>query len=64
MAVSEYYTDEELISQLRMFVDLDDVDIQACLSQVTELDENTLQVTILDKTFQFGKEICDVEEIE
>ena len=64
MAISEFYDDSEIVSQLKMFVDLDDEDAQSCLSQVTEVDENTFQIIVDGRTFQFDKELCDMEEIE
>lgn len=63
--ISEYYTDDELISQLAMFFDETDgsVDLQGALGQITEVDENTFQVIINGRTFQFDKVLCGVEEI-
>lgn len=63
MAISEYFSNEELLSELRMFVDLDDEDLQSCLSTITEVDDDTLQIRILDRTFQFSRTMLGVEEI-
>ena len=66
MAVSEYYSDEELISQLKMFFDEDErfnIDFQAALGQITEVDEDTLSVIIKGRTFEFDKEMCGVDEV-
>ena len=66
MAVSEYYSDEELISQLKMFFDEEErfnIDFQACLGQITEVDEETLSVTIKGRIFEFDKEMCGVDEV-
>ena len=62
--ISEHYSNEDILSELRMFVDLDEEDLQACLSQIEEVDENTLQIKVLDRTFQFDIELCSMEEIE
>ena len=63
MSVSEFYSDEELISQLRMFID-DDLDFYGLLSTVEEVDENTLQIKVKGRVFRFDKELCSVEEVE
>lgn len=65
MTISEYYSDAELISQLRMFFDAEeDVDFQSCIGQIQEVDEETYEVKIKGRTFRFDKEFCDVEEVE
>lgn len=63
MAISEYYTNEELISQLRMFFDSEeDIDFNSCLSQIIEIDENTFELKIKSKTFKINKILCNVTE--
>ena len=67
MAISEYYSDEELISELQMFFSIeenDTIDFQAVLGQIVEIDEDTFQVNIKNRTFQFDKTFCDVIEVE
>jgi hypothetical protein len=64
MAISENYDNDEILSELRMFVDLDEEDLESCLSQVEEVDENTLQIKVLDRVFQFDIELCSMEEVE
>lgn len=64
MVVSEFFDEQEVISQLRMFVDLNEEDIQSCLSQIVEKDENTYELTVNNRVFQFDKILCDVEEVE
>lgn len=62
--ISEYYSDDELISQLRMHFDNEeDIDYTACLSQLTEVDERTWELKVKSRTFRIDKEFCDVEEI-
>ena len=64
MAISEYFQDDELISELRMFVDLDDEDLKACLGTITELDDgDTMELRILNRKFQFSKTMMGVEEV-
>ena len=66
MPVSEWFSDAELISQLRMFFDVDEadkIDFQSLLGQVTEVDEETREVKIKGRTFRFNMELCDVEEV-
>ena len=66
MAISEYYEDDEIISELQMFFESDEIkqiDFNSCLGQVEEVDEDTFQVKVNNRVFQFDKTICDVEEI-
>ena len=62
MAISDWYSDEELISELRMFID-EDIDFESLLGQVTEVDDETLEIKYNGRTFQFDKEVCGVEEV-
>ena len=65
--ISEWFTDEELISQLQMFFDEDEqsqIDFKALLGQIVEIDDNTRQITVKGRVFQFDMTFCDVEEIE
>lgn len=67
MAVSEWFSDEELISQLRMFFTVDEaehIDFQALLGQITEVDDRTREVKVKGRTFRFDLQFCDVEEVE
>ena len=65
MALTDNYSDEELISELRMFFDEEDgdIDFAQVLSQVVMVDDETFEVRIRDRTFRFDKEFCDVEEV-
>jgi len=66
LPVSDWFSDAELISQLRMFFDVDEadkIDFTALLGQVTEVDEDTRQIKVKGRTFQFNMELCDVEEV-
>ena len=65
--ISEYYSDDELLAQLRSFFDENErlnIDFKGLLGQVEEIDNNTLQVKINNRVFQFSKELCGVEEVE
>lgn len=65
--ISDSFTDAELISELRMFFDSDELavmDFNEVLGQITEVDEDTRQVKIKNRTFQFDMKFCCVEEVE
>ena len=65
--ISDYYEDEELISQLRMFFDDDEqeqLDFKASLNLLTEFDEEKWELKIKDRVFLIDKELCEVEEVE
>ena len=64
MAVSEYFSNNELLSELRTFVDINEEDLQSCLNTITEVDEQTMEIKVLNRTFQFNKKLCGVEEVE
>ena len=64
--ISEYFEDEELLSQLRMFFDEEEqenIDFKSFLGQLKEVDSETYEVKIKNRTFQIDKTTCDVEEI-
>lgn len=66
MAVSEWFSDENLISELRMFFTEDEranIDFQSYLGQLTDVDESTWQVKIKDRLFNIDKVLCSVEEV-
>ena len=65
--ISEYYSDDELISQLREFFDVEErmnIDFKSFLGLITEYDEFTFEVKINGRVFHFDKELCSVEEVE
>ena len=65
--ISDYYEDEELISQLRMFFDDDEqeqIDFKASLNLLTEFDEENWELKIKGRLFLINKELCEVEEVE
>ena len=67
MAVSEWFSDEELISQLSMFFSADEqlhIDFQALLGQIVEVDDRTREIKIKGRVFRFDLQFCDVEEVE
>ncbi len=64
LPISEWFSDEELISQLQMFFDVtENIDFQALLGQIQVVDEDTRQIKVKGRTFQFDMEFCDVEEV-
>ena len=66
LSVSEWFSDDELISQLRMFFDVDEVDkidFKSLLGQVTVVDDDTRQIKVKGRTFVFSMVFCDVEEV-
>ena len=57
LSVSEWFSDEELISQLQMFFDVDEVDkidFKSLLGQVTVVDDDTRQIKVKGRTFVFS----------
>ena len=65
--ISEYYSDDELLAQLRSYFDEEErqnIDFRSYLGQIEEVDQNTLQVRIQGRIFRFDKELCGVEEVE
>lgn len=67
MALSDYFTDDEVISQLKMYFELEEmwnIDFNSCLSQVTDYDENYFFLKIKDKNFIIEKITGIVEEVE
>ena len=65
--ISEYYPDEELISQLRMFFtdgEQEQLNFQAYLGQLEEIDNETWELTIKNRLFRIDKILCEVEEVE
>ena len=66
MAVSDWFSDEELISQLRMFFteeERDVIDFKALLGQINMINEDTGEIIVMKRTFRFDMQICDVEEV-
>lgn len=67
MSVSEWFSDEELISQLSMFfddVEQEQIDFKSLLGQIVMVDDNTGQIKVKGRVFQFDMTFCDVEEVE
>lgn len=66
MAVSDWFSDEELISQLRMFFTEEErevIDFKALLGQINMINEDTGEIIVMKRTFRFDMQICDVEEV-
>ena len=65
--ISEYYSDDELLAQLRSYFDVEEqgsIDFKSYLGLVEEVNTTTFQVKIKGRTFQFDKELCGVTEVE
>ena len=65
--ISDFYSDDELLAQLRSFFDVEEqgsIDFKSYLGLVEEVNDTTLQVKINNRVFRFDKELCGVEEIE
>lgn len=64
MAVSDWFSDEELISQLEMFFDdSDKIDFTQFLGLIEVVDEETRQIRIKGRVFQFNMILCNVVEV-
>ena len=64
--ISEFYSDEELLSQLRMFFneeELEHIDFKALLGQLNDEDSDTWTLQIKNRQFTIDKTTCDVEEV-
>lgn len=64
--ISEFFTDDELLSQLRMFFNEEEqehMDFKALLGQITEVDSETLELKVNGRVFRIDKMFCDVEEV-
>lgn len=65
--ISEYFSDEELISQIKMFFSEEEqehMDFKALLAQLKEIDTDTLELRIKGRIFRIDTTFCDVEEVE
>ena len=64
--ISEWFSDEELISELRMFFteeENDVIDFQALLGQIKMIDDVTGEITVKGRVFRFDMEVCGVTEV-
>ena len=64
--ISEWFSDDEVISQLRMFFELEEmerIDFESSLSQVVDYDENNFYLKIKSKSFVIDKLTGIVEEV-
>ena len=64
--ISEFYSDEELLSQLRMFFneeELEHIDFKALLGQLNDEYSDTWTLQIKNRLFTIDKTTCDVEEV-
>ena len=63
--ISEFYSDEDIVSQLRSFFDeteREEIDFWNALSTVTE-DDEYFTVMVKSRRFRFHSVIGDVEEV-
>ena len=64
--ISEFYSDDELLSQLRMFFneeELEHINFKALLGQLNDEDTDTWTLQIKNRLFTIDKTTCDVEEV-
>ena len=64
--ISEFYSDDELLSQLRMFFneeELEHINFKALLGQLNDEDSDTWTLQIKNRQFTIDKTTCDVEEV-
>ena len=66
--ISEYFSDDEFISQLRMFFDDEErekLDFPALLGQLIKTDDETVfELKVKGRLFQLDTEYGTVEEVE
>lgn len=64
--ISEFFSDDELLSQLRMFFneeELEHINFKALLGQLNDEDTDTWTLQIKNRQFLIDKNTCDVEEV-
>ena len=65
--ISEFFSDEELISQLRMFFtdeEQEQINFEVALGQLEDIDLDTWQLQLKGRKFRIDKILCEVEEVE
>ena len=65
--ISDYYSDEELISQLKMFFtdeEQEQLNFEVALGQLEDVDIDTWQLQLKGRLFRIDKILCEVEEVE
>ena len=65
--ISDYYSDEELISQLRMFFtdeEQEQLNFEVALGQLEDVDVDTWELQLKGRLFRIDKILCEVEEVE
>lgn len=63
MGLSEYFSDEDVICQLRSLVCDEDFDYEQSLSTVEEYDDDYFSVVVKDRRFLIHRIIGAVEEL-
>ena len=61
--ISEYYSDDELISQLREHFD-EEIDFNELLGMIVEGDDGNFILNVKGRSFVIDAVFCDVEEVE
>lgn len=67
MSVSEWFSDDELLSQLMMFFDIEEmenIDFKECLGLISEIDEDTREIRFKNRVFRFSMTSCNVIEVD
>lgn len=65
--ISDYYSDEELISQLKMFFtdeEQEQLNFEVALGQLEDVDTDTWELQLKGRLFRIDKILCEVEEVE
>ena len=65
--ISDYYSDEELISQLKMFFtdeEQEQLNFEVALGQLEDVDVDTWELKLKGRLFRIDKILCEVEEVE
>ena len=65
--ISDYYSDEELISQLKMFFtdeEQEQLNFEVALGQLEDVDTDTWELKLKGRLFRIDKILCEVEEVE
>ena len=67
MSVSDWFSDDELISQLTMFFNEDEVefiDFASVIGCAVNVGDDIMQVSVKGRVFEFSLVTCDVCEVE
>ena len=65
--ISEYFTDEDLEQNLRCqfeYEEMFDIDFRTVFSQITEVDEDNLELKLRSRTFHIDRITGAISEVE